>query len=224
MRFQPLATLFTLIGVAILCSLGTWQIQRLDWKTTLINDLNAAYAAPSDEAMDFTVDSQFLAGAVTGKVLTEKILHVGPRTLNGAVGYHLIAPMILKSGETLLVNFGWSADKDRLEFEKDFAGKTLTLSGLARKPDWSKFSSPNSPENDQWFRLDIQDITTAKNLSGTLPFIFYAFDIEPELSDAFPNNQKWYPYNKHKQYAIFWFTMVGVLVVIYALRFLKKPN
>ncbi len=37
------ATFFTAAGVAILLSLGTWQVQRLEWKNDIIERLNEGY-------------------------------------------------------------------------------------------------------------------------------------------------------------------------------------
>ncbi len=46
-RPMPWLTFFTLICVAILISLGTWQYKRLHWKTNLLTELEqAANAAP----------------------------------------------------------------------------------------------------------------------------------------------------------------------------------
>ena len=47
LRFRPgwVPTLGTLLAVAILCALGTWQVQRLHWKRGLIAEYNAELEA-----------------------------------------------------------------------------------------------------------------------------------------------------------------------------------
>lgn len=49
MQFRPLPalTLFTVISLAILCSLGTWQLQRMAWKSDLIEQYGARGSAAS---------------------------------------------------------------------------------------------------------------------------------------------------------------------------------
>ena len=46
--FRPFLglTIFTLISIAILLGLGTWQYQRLQWKTALLEEVEAAVTAP----------------------------------------------------------------------------------------------------------------------------------------------------------------------------------
>ncbi len=40
-RSVATASAFAAIGFAILCGLGIWQLERLQWKEKLIADLNA---------------------------------------------------------------------------------------------------------------------------------------------------------------------------------------
>lgn len=48
LHFKPMPwlTVFVVISLAILISLGTWQYQRLQWKTALLADVEAAVTAP----------------------------------------------------------------------------------------------------------------------------------------------------------------------------------
>lgn len=47
-HFRPFTglTIFTVISLAILIALGTWQYQRLQWKTSLLADVEQAVTAP----------------------------------------------------------------------------------------------------------------------------------------------------------------------------------
>ena len=40
------ATIFIALGVVVLCTLGTWQLQRLAWKEDIMAKLDAAYDNP----------------------------------------------------------------------------------------------------------------------------------------------------------------------------------
>src|SRR5688572_29983266 len=41
--FPLVPAILTLAAFGILCSLGVWQIQRLQWKERMLSDLHAAY-------------------------------------------------------------------------------------------------------------------------------------------------------------------------------------
>ena len=80
----------------------------------------------------------------------------------------------------------------------------------------------SSSENDIWYRPDIFQIATEKDLKNPIPFMMYADSASQKFDAQFPNNTRWQPNNNHAQYALFWFSLAGALIVIYVLRFLKK--
>lgn len=91
------ATLFTALGILILCSLGTWQLQRLVWKNDLIAELNNAYetaeAAPLN--LENVTSGEFTYGRVSGIFMPDKALLLGPRTsstMNKEIGHDLLVP------------------------------------------------------------------------------------------------------------------------------------
>ncbi len=230
------ATFFTIIGALILCSLGTWQFQRGAWKTEILSKLNRAYdgaAAQSQDlfAQNFT-DGAFLYGRVEGRFLADKALFVGPRTKGEEIGFHLLVPLETQTG-TLFVNLGFANSQKRVQAIRHLNNQTLWFEGLARAPDWNSFTPDNLPEEDVWYKLDLEEIAAAKNLPPPLPYILYAERSSERFkqgapdripTDMFPNNERWYPPNNHGQYTLFWFAMAGVLIVIYGLRFLRKPE
>lgn len=213
------ATLLTLCGVIILCALGSWQLQRLEWKRGIIAQLESAYAREGDQAPDFAANYSY--GRVSGIFLPSKAILLGPRTRDGKIGNDLIVPLQMKN-ETLLVNMGWTdAALDKLPIHH-LESKNVSFTGLLRAPNWNRFTPENLPEKDIWYRADIDEIAAAKNLENPLDKIFYAESTNYKFDAAFPNNERWQPRNDHLQYAIFWFTLAGALVAVYALRFLRK--
>ena len=77
----------------------------------------------------------------------------------------------------------------------------------------------NMPEQDQWYRPDLEEIAAAKGLNDVMGYILYAFDLGGVKAEGFPRNDRWSPKNNHAQYAAFWFSMALVLMGIYYLRF-----
>lgn len=215
--FPLTATIFTLISVVILCSLGTWQLQRLNWKNTVISQLQTAYNTPSNTPL--TMDKDYAYGQVTGQWLSDKAFLVKPRTQNGKVGAHYIVPLQTKES-SILVNLGWT-DKDLPSITTPSDQSTSTVTGLSRKPYWSRFTPPNSPQTQEWYRLDIAEIASVYDIKNPAPHILYAEKISNNPFKDFPNSARWYPPNNHAQYTAFWFGMAAILLIIYGLKFFK---
>jgi len=230
MKRLPLSqTILSLIGVAILIGLGTWQMERLQWKEGIIAKLEADYSAqqdPNAPLISYTrlgeLSQEKMPAAVAkvrGRFLREDAVLVGPQSSqDGRGGYHLLVPLQLDNGRVLIVNAGWVDElwkdntQDRLAVLPQDA---LTVTGILRKPDYNSFASRNSPANDMWFRADIGDIAQAKHLANPYPFILYASATNPPLQNVEPIDQHWLPRNKHLQYAMFWYAMALTLVGVY---------
>jgi len=87
------------------------------------------------------------------------------------------------------------------------------ITGIFRKPEWNKFTSNNRADLNIWTKPDIKEIAEYLNINDVAPVMLYATQIENNgnliLQDA-----KWYPRNKHIQYAIFWYGMIFVLMIL----------
>ena len=222
LRRPPLAALLlALLGVAILCGLGTWQLQRLQWKNEILAKLETAYAEQDAQPLDTENfgPRDFRYGRVSGIFRTDKALLLGPRTRNGKIGNDLLVPFDL-GNTTIIVNMGWADGTLASQPIHHLNGRQVWFEGLARAPDWNAFTPENDPARNVWYRADTQAIANAKNLGSTLPFILYAERASHKFDAAFPNNERWQPNNNHAQYAMFWFSMAGILIVVFALRFI----
>lgn len=219
---RPSAAAFLTVAVAVvlLCGLGVWQMQRLAWKTALIQNLEQvrrnnpalSYADLMDAAARH---AYFLHGHVTGRFMPLQSILVGPRTHDGVVGFHLYTPLILSDAgasahEAVLVNRGWVPP----DFKDDAQGETVTVTGLARLPDRANWFTPtNQPDQRRWFSVDLG---AAGRLAGLqfAPLAFYAEAPGPAgaaSAPPYPLDADWLPPNNHLQYAIFWFAMAIML-------------
>ena len=81
-------TILTVLGLSVLIGLGTWQVQRLQWKQDILVKLDAAYAGLTDpqqvnqrpfSRQNFT-EGEFLYGHTGGAFLPDKAILLGPRT------------------------------------------------------------------------------------------------------------------------------------------------
>lgn len=230
-KFPWFATLFTLIAFLILIGLGSWQIHRLSWKTNLIEALDKEFKKDAHDYPLIAIDLRDVSkdhpikGSITGKFNYDQEIKVGPRNENGVLGYDIYTPFTLQTGGTILVDRGWietakSEQKDRPETL--IIGKQV-LTGMARLPSqpWS-FGPGNIPKDDIWIYVDIQEIAAAKNIDDMVPAVFHLESSNKSAHDLLVTNERWQPRNKHLQYALFWFSMAGVLVLIYGVRFFRK--
>jgi len=226
-------TIFMLAGVAALCWLGHWQTERLQWKNALIQKIEAEYSRdPLDNAFDAdaikAIEQEtppIAYGSLRGQFHHEFEILIGPRTHDGKPGYHIVTPFsVAGGGGRVLVNRGWVpldlADPvKRLENQGE---EMVTLTGMARLPDKpNPFTPHNDPKNHTWYSVNAEDIGIAANMPGLPSVVFYAETQAPPISGDYPVMQaeRKIPNNNHLQYAIFWYTMAALFVLIYLLRF-----
>lgn len=200
-------------------------MQRLAWKTEIIErleearqDKNKVFSTTELNALG-SEEFPLAYGSVKGVLLSDKEILLGPKTQEGQIGYHLITPLKIRDNATLLVHRGWVPEnyKDPIYRNHLRAQGSVRFTGILRKPDWNGFTSGNSPENDLWFKMDIEEIAQAKKLQNTLPVILYAESASRKFDSHKMNSPGWIPRNKHKQYAIFWFAMAGALILVFGL-------
>jgi len=214
-------TIIVIIGAIVtLATLGTWQVQRLTWKKEIIENLDTEYQKDPventyniDQLKALANEKQpILFGSVKGRFLKNKEIFLKPKTLEGKVGAHIIQAYALNNKGTILVNRGWIIEEDIQDYRAQ-TSKNQRITGIFRKPEWNKFTSNNRADLNIWTKPDIKEIAEYLNINDVAPIMLYATQIENNgnliLQDA-----KWYPRNKHIQYAIFWYGMIFVLIIL----------
>lgn len=225
------ATLCTIGGILILCGLGVWQLERLQWKGDLLEKLNAEYAKNVREITirpaDLDADFEYMRGTLQGYYDFDKQILLGQHVYKNLPGQHVYTPLQLNDGSYVLVDRGWVPQHwhsvNELETDRK-AAQSGHVGGLIRKPwEGNSFTPENNPQSDEWYRVDIPQIAAARSLKNLRPYILVLEARETEGNYPIAQGRAPEISNNHLQYAIFWFVMAGVLAVIYALRFLKKP-
>lgn len=237
-RRRPGAGLIAAIAVAFLAliSLGTWQVERLQWKEGLIAEIEARrHAAPASvadvetrQSGDGDVDYLPMTATGTFDHAHEQYFFA---TNDGDVGYHVYTPLALADGRTLFVNRGF-VPEERKDPAKRGAGDVsgqVTVTGLARamlpgKPSW--LVPENEPAKRLFFWKDLDAMATNAGVpkNRLLPYFLDA--------DATPNpgglpkggvTQLDLP-NNHLNYAITWYSLAAVLLVVSVLAFRRKAG
>lgn len=224
-RPPVVASILTVCAIAVLCSLGAWQIKRLHWKEDIIAQMVQARSADPRDVPYAEIDGNGpLYVRLQGRY--EKIIAfaLAPRTYEGRSGYHLLAPFALRDGGHVIVNRGWVPDgEDPLTVAPPPGDAVVT--GFLRRPERPNIFVPaNDPDNNIWFSVDLSQMAVAAGVTVVAPLVLYVESENPESESLQPVRAalQWSPRNDHFQYALFWFGMAVVLAVIYYLRFLKE--
>lgn len=227
--------LLLLAALVILLGLGTWQVERLQWKEGLLADIAARKDAPTVpvsaiEAMAASGgDIEYRVVTASGHYLNDKERHF-LATYDGDPGYHIYTPLQLDDGRYVFVNRGFVPTEAK-EPEKRKQGELTgeqTVTGLARakltgRPD-------GMPDNDLgkniffWKDLDVMAESVGLPKDKVLPFFIDA-DKTPNSHGLpiggvtiidLPNN--------HLQYAVTWYGLAVALVAIVAISWWRKRH
>ena len=210
-------SIFVFFSIVLFCSLGTWQIYRLQWKLDLIDEINYGL---NSESVPYSKKNiiNYQKVKFSGTFDFEKQIYLYSLNSNGKPGYDIITPLKINSNEILIVNRGWISNdlKNNKNINKM---KSKSFEGIVKK-----ISKPNpfKPENDiknnVWYSLKLEDL---QNFTGykLTNFVLYLQNSENNLvekkiiSPDLPNN--------HLKYAITWYS-VALSILLYFLYFRKK--
>lgn len=226
-----------LAALAILLSLGTWQVERLQWKEKLLADIAERRVAPpvtlgEIEAMAARgEDIEYRPVTVTGVFANNRERHFFA-TWRGQTGYYVYTPLQLADGRFLFVNRGfvpYEAKEPEMRKQGQLTGEQ-TVTGLARARLAEK-PSAIVPENDlaknifYWKDLDAMAASTGIAADRLVPFFIDAGDApNPKGLPIGAVTQFDLP-NNHLQYALTWYGLAAALVgvMLYA-RFRRKGD
>ena len=225
--------LFALAAFVTFVGLGTWQIQRKAWKEALIATLEQRLSAapvdlPSreqwgrlDPAKDEFRHVKFSAAFVPG---AEALVYAGSSALRSDVsgpGYWVLAPARLPAGGLVVINRGFVPEgrQDPATRGGEIAGN-VELVGVMRWPELrGNFSPKDQPERNLWFVRDPVAIASAKGWGDAAPFFIELESPQPHGGLPRAGALKVNLRNEHLQYAITWYGLAVVVVVMFAFWF-----
>jgi cytochrome oxidase assembly protein ShyY1 len=216
--------LLTLAGLAILISLGVWQLHRKEWKEGLIASLDRQLAAkpiplPASSADLRLGNSEFRRVTVQADFLRDAkpaLLYTGASALREDVkqpGYFVFAPARLPDGRVVVVNRGYVP----LDHATEFSGPAAEITGYLRfpeKPSW--FISAHDAKGEVWFVRDPQAMAEALQWGPVAPF--YIDQESPTPAGGLPRPGKLTVQlrNDHLGYALTWFGLAAALAAVFA--------
>jgi surfeit locus 1 family protein len=219
-------TVGSLAAFAVLIGLGTWQVERLNWKEGLIAERAAAIAAPPvavPRSLDAARSLEFHRVRAKGQFLHDREIPVHAiERQRGAAGYLVVTPLRLQDGATVLVARGWvpTEKRDPATRAEGNPPGAVAVEGLLRlapaeKPGW--FVPANDPARAEWFWIDLPAMAHAAGVTEALPFYLEAgpapnpggLPVGGQANTDLPND--------HLHYAITWYALAAALAVIYLL-------
>lgn len=224
-RFELWPAVFTLVSLALLLSLGTWQVQRLGWKRDLIahaeERLRSAPEPLPPEPADYEA-LDFRRVTTAGSYRHDAAFGFGFSAVGGQPGGRVVTPLTLSDGRTLLVDRGWVPAEllpPNLPDGLEPAGE-VALSGVARYrgEDVRRgfFQPDDDPAGRRWYVWDLARMAEAVG-TPVLPITLMAEPSGEGVPAALPRAE---PVrvdlsNNHLSYAVTWYGLALVLVGTY---------
>ncbi len=227
MRLSTLIIIFCMgAGLTVLCSLGSWQVQRLYWKEALIERVNSRVKlepVPLNDVVrgDITRDDhEYTPVMVSGEFNYKKEVYFFTTDKKGASGWNVHSPMKLDDGKVLIVNRGfiYFSEKNNQERLQAIVPTRQNIEGLIRVPSITKPGSlpDNVPQKSEFYWRDLPAIYDAMDVPSAerLPIILDMNEIA--VPEGWPKGSTTIISftNNHLGYAITWFglalTLLGV--------------
>lgn len=218
-----LPALMTAVMLAVLIWLGTWQVHRLAWKTGVLAQIAAAEAAP---AVPIPADpSPFMKVTASGTLRTDLSVLYGADvrdTLAGPqMGAQLVTPLERPGEPALLVVRGWApTDHPR---PPDPPPGPATFDGYVRAPERAGLFSPaDDPAKRLFYTLDPRAIAAAVGEADVAPYALVALGPPPPARYPAPAASLPRPPNDHLSYAVTWYGLAVVCVVVFGAYVRKR--
>ena len=231
-HFRPVLTLCALLGLAVLISLGVWQVQRLAWKKSLIAQVEER--VETGATLDLGVamkkwragdDLEYTKVSVNGTFQHDKEVHVFG-TFEAKPGYYIYTPLLLETptdfrAPYLYINRGFVPERAKeIDTRPEGAIEGVQeIVGLFRAPQTKSafakmFEAEDNPETNTWFTRDAQAFATNANIEVLPVFV----DVYPEVSAVLlpqGGTTRLDFNNKHMEYALTWFGLAATLIGVW---------
>jgi len=221
--------LLTVAGVALFVSLGSWQLQRADYKAGLERNFERRLAEdyrPLDSTLNFD-DIQYRKLRLKGHYDLERQFLLDNQVHEGRAGYHVLTPFrLVDSDYVLLVDRGWAPWGERRTPLPSIRPppETGTVAGIAFVPGEPALKLGDAPLEGDWPRLityvDLAELRQAY-AADLLPIVLW---MAPEIPGAYLRDWDpiWLPPEKSRAYALQWFSFAAISLILFVVLNLRK--
>lgn len=234
-RFRPRLwpSLVTAVMIAVLLALGTWQLERREWKRDLIADVGARMAGPAVALPAPPVDAAALRYRpirIQGRFLHDRELYLEARSHEGQAGLHVVTPFELDDGRVLLVDRGWVPPERRApetRAEGQVAGR-IELTAYLWTGGWKGYAflrPENDPAGNAWVWMDLPRMAESAGLADAETGYYLVAGPAPNPGGLPIGRAPGVDLrNNHLEYALTWYALAFALLVIYLLHQSSPEN
>jgi len=221
--------IMTLAALAVFISLGTWQIERKAWKEGLIDTLTRRLEAqpvelpgPADWARLDAGNAEFrrVRLNVQFQKAQDALVYTSGSQIRDDVkgqGFFVFSPAKLPGGGTIVINRGFTPDKNYPPAEGSAQGIPQEIVGVLRWPEQPSWFTPDRDSAGTWYARDHLAMAQAQGWGPVAPFYIEMEDPVPPGGVPHPSVLKVLLRNEHLQYAITWFGLAAVTVIMFAI-------
>ena len=229
-RIWPIV-LWAGLGIAVLIGLGTWQLFRLAEKRALLADIAQRAAAPPvslGEVLarrDKGEDIEFVRVKTKG-VFDNQFERHKLASFEGSPGWQIITPFASDEGIVALVDRGVVSDDLRNADKRPAEAAPVELTAIIRSHNGGSgfFDPENDVDGNIWYWWDVPAMLSSVTIATEMkvaPFVLQALPGDDPKQFPRASGPQAQLRNNHLQYAITWFSLAIVLLVIAGL-FIRK--
>lgn len=221
------AVALTLLGVAVFCALGVWQLDRAAFKQGVLARFHHAATAPLVTLRAAAADhgrDDYPHVQVTGRLEARRVYFLDNRTRGNRLGVMVFVPFRPDgSRRTLLVNLGFLAkmgpDATELPDLPPIPGGTVTLTGIYAPPPLPglKLGGNPLPRQKTWPKL-VTWIDTGEIAADLQQHVYpHILLLDPDPHSAYQRiwTANVMPPARHRAYALQWFTFALAAIVLF---------
>lgn len=229
-------TVLSVVGLAVLISLGTWQLQRKAEKEALISLIENRRTGEAVELATLLAqvsldDADYQRVKVTGRFVAGKArFYYAPQPQLGP-GFDVYEPLEYAEGQVVWVNRGFIPQRirDTAAIWQSPSGE-VTIVGNARLPAKpGAFTPDNDAEGNNWYWRDLAGMQRSAFDPGagkTAAGVFVVAEPEQRLTDVDrahlkdgdwprPGVSRIVIVNRHLEYALTWYGLAATLIGVY---------
>lgn len=237
-------TVMTVVALAVLFALGSWQLERKTWKENLIATVDARLAGPAealpppaqwsglrqerDEFRRVSFRAEILPSQTALPGDQEARVYTSGSALRDDVtkpGYFVFAPARLGTGQTVVVNRGFVANThpDAATPPAPRPAGEIEITGVLRWPESPGWFIPDYSERERlWYLRDPVAMAQQAQWGPVAPFYIEQELPVPAAGGPTPGKLKVNLTDNHLQYALTWYGLALVLLAVYATWFWKR--
>ena len=211
-----LFNIFVFLFITLFCSLGTWQLYRLQWKQNLINQISEGLKS-NPIKYSKNIKKNYQKVVLVGEYNFKKQIYLYSLNSKGQPGFDVVTPFQTVNKENVLVNRGWIKKELKNDPKIDYPKKIIT--GMLRMANRKNIFTPDNDINANiWFSVNLEDLQkiTDKKFNK---FIVYLED--KNINTPKPKKITVDVPNNHLKYAITWYS-ISISILFYYLYFRKK--